>query len=174
MGEKLTESDIRGGMVDFLNTTGKRVRILRQDLRMNQGTLIHELGKQGIEIGQTYISKIENNDVVPSGRVIAGLAQVLQTTTDYLLLLTDDPLRPGEEEEPEEDQPEPLSPEMQARLERLEQLPEAERQFILRTMDDLMRFAEGREQVSSRESFSQRESSPPRSSRPSLVTNPKP
>lgn len=83
----------------FLDTVGKRIRILRQDLGLNQGELVNALEKQGIEVGRSYISELERTDKVPSGTVLAGLAKVLGTTTDYLLMLTDDPILPSEQEE---------------------------------------------------------------------------
>jgi len=83
----------------FFDTVGKRIRLLRQDLDLNQAALVSELKKQGIEIGSSYISELERTDKVPSGTVLAGLARVLGTTTDYLLLLTDDPNPPHEQEE---------------------------------------------------------------------------
>lgn len=83
----------------FLDTVGKRIRILRQDLGFKQAQLVNELEKQGIEVGRSYISELERTDKVPSGTVLAGLAKVLGTTTDYLLMLTDDPIPPGEQEE---------------------------------------------------------------------------
>ena len=85
----------------FLDTVGKRIRILRQDLGFNQGELVNELAKQGIDVGRSYISELERTDKVPSGTVLAGLAKVLGTTTDYLLMLTDDPGLPNEQEEQE-------------------------------------------------------------------------
>ena len=83
----------------FLDTVGKRIRILRQDLGLNQGELVNALEKQGIEVGRSYISELERTDKVPSGTVLAGLAKVLGTTTDYLLMLTDDPILPNEQED---------------------------------------------------------------------------
>ena len=88
----------------FFDTVGKRIRLLRQDLDLNQATLVNELKKQGVEIGSSYISELERTDKVPSGTVLAGLAKVLGTTTDYLLMLTDDPgLRDEQEEQEIED-----------------------------------------------------------------------
>lgn len=83
----------------FFDTVGKRIRVLREDLGMNQKMLCSELEKQDVYIGQSYISRIENTEKIPSGEVLVGLAQVLHTTTDYLLLLTDDPSTPSESEE---------------------------------------------------------------------------
>ena len=83
----------------FLDTVGKRIRILRQDLDLNQAELVTALEKHGIAVGRSYISELERSDKVPSGTVLAGLARVLGTTTDYLLLLTEDPNPPHEQEE---------------------------------------------------------------------------
>lgn len=81
----------------MLDTLGKRVRILRLDLDMRQNDLESKLKEHGADIGQSYISVLENSDRIPSGEVVAALAKALGTTTDYLLLLTDNPLRPEDE-----------------------------------------------------------------------------
>lgn len=86
-------------MPDPLNTTGKRIRVLRGDLDLTQGALTREMSKLGVDINQSYISSLETTTKIPSGEVLRGLAQALNTTTDYLLLLTDDPLVPGELDE---------------------------------------------------------------------------
>lgn len=79
----------------LFNTFGKRVRILRQDLKMTQGTLAEELGRRGVDISQSYLSTLEGSDRIPSGEVVAALADVLGTTADYLLMRTDDPVSPS-------------------------------------------------------------------------------
>jgi transcriptional regulator with XRE-family HTH domain len=75
----------------LLNTVGKRIRILRQDMGYSQEGLTYELANIGVEMGRSYISELERTGKVPSGDIIAGLAKVLGTTTDYLLLMTEDP-----------------------------------------------------------------------------------
>lgn len=75
----------------LFNTVGKRIRILRQDLGLSQEGLTYELAQKGVEIGRSYISELERTSKVPSGEVIAGLARVLGTSTDYLLMMTDNP-----------------------------------------------------------------------------------
>lgn len=85
---------------DFFNTTGKRIRILRQDIGLKQSALVEALRKVDVEINANYVSALETSDRIPSGEVLRGLARVLRTTTDYLLMLTDDPLPPGEQHEP--------------------------------------------------------------------------
>lgn len=76
----------------LLNTVGKRIRILRQDMGYSQEGLTHQLASIGVEMGRSYISELERTNKVPSRDIIAGLAKVLETTTDYLLLVTDNPL----------------------------------------------------------------------------------
>lgn len=85
--------------MDLLNTTGKRIRALRNDYHLTQEELTRQLNKAGVDAGRSYISILENSSKVPSGEVIQALARVLKTTSDYLLLLTDDPFRPGEIDE---------------------------------------------------------------------------
>lgn len=80
-----------------LATVGKRIRYLRATLDMNQVELTRELRKRGVSITNQYISELERTEKTPSGEVIAGLAQVLGTTSDFLLMLTDDALPPGED-----------------------------------------------------------------------------
>ncbi len=77
--------------VTYFNTTGKRIRLLRQDIGLTQTGLAQALRKMGIDISHQYISELERTDKVPSGEVLSGLARVLGTTADYLLLLTEIP-----------------------------------------------------------------------------------
>lgn len=84
----------------ILDTTGKRVERLRKDNGMNQAALAALVG-----VRQNYISAIERDVASPSAEVMAKIALVLGTTTDFLLLLTDSPARPvfvatGHEMEP--------------------------------------------------------------------------
>jgi transcriptional regulator with XRE-family HTH domain len=83
-----------GQQFQFANTTGKRVRLLRLDLGATQGEVAKLLQKNGVDVGRTYVSEIERSNRMPSGEVIAGLARVFNTTSDYLLRLTDNPFRP--------------------------------------------------------------------------------
>ena len=77
----------------FFDSTGKRVRILRQDREWNQLDLVDGLRRHGVSVGSSYISQIENKGKIPSAEILVALAKSLETTTDYLLLLTDDPTR---------------------------------------------------------------------------------
>lgn len=97
-------------MVDrFTNTTGKRIKLHREDLGLRQEDVVKLLMDQGIEIGQSRLSRIEQQKNAPSGEIVAGLARVLNVSTDYLLLLTDDPIRHDDDELPVEvDRDDPL------------------------------------------------------------------
>lgn len=81
-------------------TTGERVRLLRNDLGLTQ-TQVREMAQQrlGTRIAGGYISEIENGRKQPGAAILAALAQVLQTSTDYLLCLTDDYREAGEREQ---------------------------------------------------------------------------
>ena len=75
-------------------TFGGRVRILREDAELTQDQLTDALAASGVEIGRSYISAIERSRKMPNGEVIAGLARVLRTTSDYLLGLSESPEAP--------------------------------------------------------------------------------
>lgn len=79
-----------------IETTGKRMLWLRQRLGITQV----ELARQ-VNVRQSYISDIEHNRATPSTQVMASIANVLDTSIDYLLLRSDDPLSPNDEEEDE-------------------------------------------------------------------------
>lgn len=70
----------------FFDTTGKRLRLLRMERGLKQGDVARLVG-----IRHAYMSEIENDKARPSGEVIATLADVLHTSTDFLLLRTNDP-----------------------------------------------------------------------------------
>lgn len=78
----------------FLTTLGRRLYALRKDAGMTQEELADKLERVGTPVGRTYISKLESNEGRPSLDVAAALAKILGTTTDYLALLTDNPLPP--------------------------------------------------------------------------------
>jgi transcriptional regulator with XRE-family HTH domain len=127
--------------MDMLNTTGKRIRLLRGDLDLTQEELTRQVKKLGVDVGRSYISILERSDAVPSGELIRGLAKVLHTTSDYLLLLTDDPLIPGE---PDEDARE-VNDEEWALLLELRRLPELDRRSLFKVVYELISL--GRQQT---------------------------
>jgi transcriptional regulator with XRE-family HTH domain len=68
---------------------GERIRQRRNALQLTQ----HELAKR-LNTDQKQISKYENGRNEPGSGTLAVLAQQLNTSTDYLLGLTDVPERP--------------------------------------------------------------------------------
>lgn len=78
---------------ELLNTTGKRLRALREARGMSQIDLASRLCDLGVTIGNSWISRLESQDdkLSPSVEVLVAIARVLGTSTDFLLLLTDRP-----------------------------------------------------------------------------------
>lgn len=75
---------------------GRRVRILREDMRLSQPELVKMVNDQKVELTQSYLSKLENvkpedGFKAPAGEVVGAIAKALQTTSDFLLCLIDDP-----------------------------------------------------------------------------------
>ena len=78
------------------DTTGKRVLWLRQRLGITQVELAHQ-----VNVRQSYVSDIEHDRAIPSIQVLVSIANVLDTSIDFLLLRSDDPLLPNDEEDDE-------------------------------------------------------------------------
>lgn len=99
---------------------GRRVELLRNDLGWTQ----EELG-QRVGLAKSTISGIETGT---SGitRSADRLATALGTTTDYLFLLTDNPLPPDETEE----EGTPATPLRTAIIDELERLDEIDQQIL--------------------------------------------
>jgi transcriptional regulator with XRE-family HTH domain len=74
---------------DLLNTPGKRLRALR----INAGYSQKELADM-LEITQSYLSRIER-EKSSIHAIVAEVAPILNTTTDYLLMGGDSPRPPG-------------------------------------------------------------------------------
>lgn len=85
---------------EFFNTFGKRVSVLRRDRGWTQDELTDRLSKYGVTVRNTWISTLERARInkLPSTDVVVALAKTLGTTTDYLLMLTDDPALAGNHE----------------------------------------------------------------------------
>lgn len=62
----------------------ERIKELREEKSLYQKQLGDKIG-----VAQSVISKYERGEATPSYEVLFKLAQVLDTTTDYLLGLTD-------------------------------------------------------------------------------------
>lgn len=81
-------------MSNNLESLGDRVKLRRGKLSLSQKGLAALISKSEFGVAsdyhQTGISAIENGSQLPSVQVLAALAHVLETNTDYLLGLTDD------------------------------------------------------------------------------------
>jgi transcriptional regulator with XRE-family HTH domain len=71
----------------YLDTFGKRLRVLRQDQKLSQVDMRDAIDNM---IGETYISELERTEKMPSLEVAAAMAKVLNVTLDYLALLIDE------------------------------------------------------------------------------------
>lgn len=68
---------------------GDRIAVRRKQLQLSQEQLAQMIGTN-----QKQISRYENDQNDPTADVVAALANALDTTTDWLLGLTDNPERP--------------------------------------------------------------------------------
>lgn len=76
-------------------TIGDRVKRLREDERdpkVSQNDLAEQLTQAGHRVGQGQIGHIEVGAKLPSPPLLVALARRFNTSTDYLLGLTDNPL----------------------------------------------------------------------------------
>ena len=69
-----------------MNTIGERIIFLRDNLDMTQVKLAESIG-----ITKMTMHKYEKNLCEPRGELIAKMADVLSTTTDFILGRTNDP-----------------------------------------------------------------------------------
>lgn len=79
---------------------GKRIVELRNERGLSQSGLAMSANQTRWkpDIGQSYLSTLERSsgDRVPSARTLCALAEALQTSTDYLLGMTDDSTSPAD------------------------------------------------------------------------------
>jgi transcriptional regulator with XRE-family HTH domain len=68
-------------------TLGSRIKALRLEARLSQRELASRLAKRLKGFDFTYLSKIENDRLVPSASAILGLAAELNGNSDELLAL---------------------------------------------------------------------------------------
>lgn len=80
-------------MTELLNTTGKRVERLRKDRGWRQADLA-----EAAKVRQNYISAIEKDTAAPSAEIMGAIAKALGTTLDFLMMLTNNPELPGDNE----------------------------------------------------------------------------
>jgi len=79
---------------------GKRLRILREDQGINQTELAQRMADMGAGIDPSYLSQIEADAKMPRLPVLAAIVRALNTTSDYLLLLSDQPATAAPDEPP--------------------------------------------------------------------------
>lgn len=79
----------------MISTFGGRVATLRQLNNMTQLELAEQCAKRGIALSQGYLSRLENDKrkhmTLPNAGIVLVLADILDTTTDFLLGRTNDP-----------------------------------------------------------------------------------
>ncbi len=123
-------------MSELFHTTGKRVRILRQDMGMTQDEMHRRLADAGARVSRSYVSVIERQDILAGSDLVRGLAKVLNTSADYLLMLTDDPSPSRSNLEGET---EPLDAAVRNMAERINHTPAPLRQQLLEVVDLILR-----------------------------------
>lgn len=69
-----------------MSKTAERIKERRLHLDLSQLALAYKIGKS-----LTQVIRYEKGENDPTGEVLIALAQTLETTTDYLLGLVDDP-----------------------------------------------------------------------------------
>ncbi|MCU4734223.1 helix-turn-helix transcriptional regulator [Bacillus cereus] len=99
-----------------------RIKELRKGRKWSQ----KELGEK-VDVSESFISKVESGKKQPSREVTAKIAEVFNVTTDFLL---------GRSEE--EKLNEMLDVKFRAMKERLANLPESQREMIMKQAENLM------------------------------------
>jgi transcriptional regulator with XRE-family HTH domain len=75
------------GLVERETTFGSRIKALRLEAKLSQRDLADRLAKRLKGFDFTYLSKIENDRLVPSASAILALAAELKGNSDELLAL---------------------------------------------------------------------------------------
>lgn len=111
-----------------VETIGQRIKYLRKKRGWSQEQLLIQVRRQLGDFRAFHrvtLSRIENDHQQPSEKLLPVLAQVLGTTTDYLLGLTDDP-RPRQDEAGAA-----VPPDLEPLIERLSRLEPEERRKVV-------------------------------------------
>ena len=82
-----------------LRLRGDRIRQLRKDMGMTQADMVDRLQKLVGAVNQSHLSQVERSERGLAPDTLAAVAVVLETSTDYLVGLTDDPTTHGNMEE---------------------------------------------------------------------------
>ncbi|WP_267379338.1 helix-turn-helix domain-containing protein [Bacillus sp. GM_Baccil_2] len=99
-----------------------RIKELRKERKWSQ----KELGEK-VDVSESFISKVESGKKQPSREVTAKIAEIFNVTTDFLLGRSD-----------EEDLNEMLDVKFKSMKERLSNLPESQREMIMKQAENLM------------------------------------
>ncbi|MBJ9983618.1 helix-turn-helix transcriptional regulator [Bacillus sp. S70] len=99
-----------------------RIKELRKERKWSQ----KELGEK-VDVSESFISKVESGKKQPSREVTAKIAEIFNVTTDFLLGRSD-----------EEDLNEMLDVKFKTMKERLSNLPESQREMIMKQAENLM------------------------------------
>ncbi|HFK1685314.1 transcriptional regulator [Bacillus anthracis] len=99
-----------------------RIKELRKERKWSQ----KELGEK-VDVSESFVSKVESGKKQPSREVTAKIAEVFNVTTDFLLGRSD-----------EEDLHEMLDVKFKEMKERLSNLPESQREMIMKQAENLM------------------------------------
>lgn len=82
-----------------LKLRGDRIRQLRNDQGMTQADMVARLQKLVGAVNQSHLSQVERGERGLAPETLAAVAVVLETSTDFLVGLTDDPTTHGNMEE---------------------------------------------------------------------------
>ena len=72
---------------EMLRSFGRRFQLLRQDKDLSQTAIAAMLQGYGISITASHLSLVEKNKRNVSVDLLVALARLLETSTDYLLVL---------------------------------------------------------------------------------------
>lgn len=75
-----------------MDTLGKRLKLLRDDLGMTANGVIVACARYGVSISSSAYNRYELDKVLPQSNVLAALAKALNTSTEYLSLTIDNPI----------------------------------------------------------------------------------
>ncbi len=119
-------------VINLLDTTGRRIKAVREHEGLTQIALAEKLG-----IRQAYMSQLENDKSIAPADLLATIAQVLDVSADYLLLLSDDAERQPTPELPG------ISPEAEEAARLVDSLrTDAQRQYCIVMLREFVTYRE--------------------------------
>jgi transcriptional regulator with XRE-family HTH domain len=77
--------------ISMLGTMGKRIRVLREEMELDQRQFAAAVTRRGVAITNSFISSLESGRSKPSIDVLRAIADELGVSADYLLLRTETP-----------------------------------------------------------------------------------